>query len=208
MNLRIPDLRLCYVGFMRVWRALGVASVWLLAACSIDAPHFVPWDAAADSDSNADALDGYRVGGTVAGMWEGAGVSLRLTTDAGESTKSVSQNGDFQFNEAFPDGTSFTVSVATQPPQHTCVVGNATGETDGDVTNVEVVCEGPIVDIELSPLLEWTFDLPASAQMVMTSVVMQETPVTVTSADADTILLGSTELTSGVASAPVALHRS
>ncbi|MDD3518576.1 MAG: S8 family peptidase [Chromatiales bacterium] len=81
----------------------------------------------------------YRVGGTVSGL-SGGGLTLRLN---GGNDLAVAANGTFTFAPWLPDGTSYGVSVATQPsgPAQTCTVNNGSGTLNGaNVSNVGVVC--------------------------------------------------------------------
>lgn len=95
----------------------------------------------------------HRVGGRVHGLWDGAdGVALRLQADGIDTLLTVAANGDFGFTEPLAPGASYTVTVATNPAKHTCVVdtgGNGT-VADVDVTSVSIVCTGPAVAIALS----------------------------------------------------------
>lgn len=83
----------------------------------------------------------YTIGGTVRGL-SGSGLVLQST---GAGTLTVSSDGPFQFPSAVASGTSYTVSVRTQPanPSQTCTASGATasGTVSGaNVTNVEITC--------------------------------------------------------------------
>lgn len=52
----------------------------------------------------------------------------------------VSTNGAFTFPTPLTPGTSYTVSVATQPTGQTCAVGNGSGVISTNVTSITVVC--------------------------------------------------------------------
>ena len=80
----------------------------------------------------------YTVGGTISGL-QGS-----VTLDDGDGgTVTVTSNGSFAFPTPLSAGTSYTVSVDTQPssPVQTCVVTNGTGSvTDSNATSVTVTC--------------------------------------------------------------------
>jgi hypothetical protein len=81
----------------------------------------------------------YKVGGTVTGL---AGVKLVLQL-AGGTMLPISQSGAFSFPDNVASGTTYSVTVATQPvgPGQDCFMG-ANGGTvaGGDVTTIEVSC--------------------------------------------------------------------
>jgi hypothetical protein len=81
----------------------------------------------------------YLIGGTVSGL-SGSGLALKL--DNGD-TLPVAANGAFLFPNPRLDGSTFAVTVASQPssPRQTCSVTNGSGTLSGqDVTTVMVSC--------------------------------------------------------------------
>ncbi len=78
------------------------------------------------------------IGGTVSGL---AGTGLVLQNNSADPYV-VTSNGGFTFSAPIQIGTSFNVSVRTQPsnPTQTCVVSNATGQPSSNVNNVSVTC--------------------------------------------------------------------
>jgi large repetitive protein len=81
----------------------------------------------------------YTVGGTLAGL---TGSGLVLQDNAGDDL-SVGASGTFTFATAVASGTTFTVTVKTQPtaPAQTCQVSGGSGTVGGaDVTSVSVNC--------------------------------------------------------------------
>ena len=83
--------------------------------------------------------DDFTVGGTVSGL---AGTGLVLRNNAGDDLP-VSGDGAFTFPTALADGSTYAVTVRTQPtdPRQVCAVTNATGQISGsDVTAIEVDC--------------------------------------------------------------------
>ncbi len=80
------------------------------------------------------------VGGTVIGLQTGASVSLQ---DNGIDTLTVNANGNFTFPTALDVGTTYVVTVSTQPNGETCTVENQVGileQNTGDVSSVVVDC--------------------------------------------------------------------
>jgi trimeric autotransporter adhesin len=123
-----------------------------------------------------------RIGGQVRGLWDGAdGVALWLHARDADALLTVPANGAFHFAERLPPGTSYTVTVATNPVQHTCVVdggGNGT-VADDDVTSVSVACTGPAISIALSGPWGWTFDPTQETQTFEGSIATQSVVLTV-----------------------------
>jgi hypothetical protein len=109
-------------------------------------------------DSNATGLDGgqgdnsagaagavyafdvvFTVGGTVTGL-SGSGLVLR---NSGGDDLAIATNGAFIFTTPLPDGSTYAVTVLTQPggPSQTCTVANASGTLMGtNVSNVQITC--------------------------------------------------------------------
>ncbi|HVT08471.1 MAG TPA: hypothetical protein VHO67_13510 [Polyangia bacterium] len=81
----------------------------------------------------------YKLGGTVTGL---SGSGLVLQDNHGDDL-AVTASGAFTFATAVPSGTTYTVSVKTQPsgPAQTCQVSGGTGTIGAaDVTSVSVNC--------------------------------------------------------------------
>jgi alpha-tubulin suppressor-like RCC1 family protein len=99
---------------------LTVVVSFLLASCSGPAPTT------------------YVIGGSVSGL-SGTGLVLQ---DNGTDNLSISVNGGFTFATALISGSSFTVTVLTQPssPAQTCMVASGTGTASLNVTAVQITC--------------------------------------------------------------------
>ncbi len=83
--------------------------------------------------------DSYTVGGTVTGL---AGSGLVLQNNGGDNLP-ISADGSFTFDTHITDGSSYVVTVLTQPntPNQICTVTNASGTVSGgNVTNISVSC--------------------------------------------------------------------
>jgi len=83
----------------------------------------------------------YTIGGTVTGL-QGSGLVLQN----GNAHLSVSSNGAFKFPDTLIGGTSYSVSVQTQPsnPTQSCTVTNGGGTVGAtNITNISVACETP-----------------------------------------------------------------
>jgi hypothetical protein len=81
----------------------------------------------------------YDIGGTVSGLTSALGGSLVLQ-DNGAGNLPVQANGSFTFAAALASGSSYAVTVATQPTGQTCTVAAGTGTATAAVTNVAVTC--------------------------------------------------------------------
>jgi hypothetical protein len=69
----------------------------------------------------------YSVGGTVAGL--GSGSTLTLSNDGGHAL-SISGNGAFTFTDALLSGSTYAVTVSSQPTNELCSVSNGTGTVE------------------------------------------------------------------------------
>ncbi len=81
----------------------------------------------------------YQVGGVVTGL-VGSGLVL---ANNGTNNLSVSANGAFHFTSELTNGSSYAVTVVTQPgsPAQNCIITNGTGSiSSSSVTTVQVTC--------------------------------------------------------------------
>lgn len=79
----------------------------------------------------------YSVGGTVTGLTSGG---LILQNNA-VADLTVQADGPYSFPASLSTGASYQVTVRTNPPSQTCVVGNASGNiANANVTNVAISC--------------------------------------------------------------------
>ena len=79
----------------------------------------------------------YTVGGAVTGL-EGGSVVLR---NNGSDDLAIASDGGFHFPTPLPSGSSYSISVASQPAGQTCQVSNGAGTVGPDVNNVLVECQ-------------------------------------------------------------------
>jgi len=83
------------------------------------------------------SINNFSVGGTVSGLTAGQTVEL---LNLGGDAQVVSSDGRFIFSEQ-ADGSTYAVTVGTQPSGSNCAVSRGTGTVSGmDVSNVAVVC--------------------------------------------------------------------
>lgn len=80
----------------------------------------------------------YSVGGTVAGL--GNGSTLTLANDGGHAL-SIAGNGAFTFTDPLLSGSTYSVTVSSQPTNELCSVSNGSGTiADASISNVTVAC--------------------------------------------------------------------
>jgi hypothetical protein len=69
-----------------------------------------------------------------------AGTSIVLANNSADSI-TVSANSTFTFNKAVTSGSSYTVTISSQPAGQTCVINAGSGSvTTANVTNIGVLC--------------------------------------------------------------------
>jgi large repetitive protein len=92
----------------------------------------------------------YTIGGTVSGL---SGSGLVLQDNGGNNLTVASGATSFTFSAPIPAGSTYNVTVLTQPsnPTQTCVVTNGSGTATGNVTNVQVTCTTYTASATLSP---------------------------------------------------------
>jgi len=80
----------------------------------------------------------YTIGGTVSGL---SGTDFVLQDNGGDNLL-VNTNGSFTFATPIASGSTYSVTVLTQPsnPVQTCVVTNGSGTASANVTSVQVGC--------------------------------------------------------------------
>jgi len=80
----------------------------------------------------------YTIGGTVSGL---SGTGLVLQNNSGNNL-SVSANGSFTFTMAIASGSTYSVTVLTQPssPAQNCVVTGGGGTASANITGIQVAC--------------------------------------------------------------------
>jgi hypothetical protein len=79
----------------------------------------------------------YTFGGTVSGL---TGTGLVLFNGSTGDKLPVSANGSFTFGVTEPSGSSYSVTVLTQPTGQSCTVTNGSGTMSANVTNIQVTC--------------------------------------------------------------------
>jgi hypothetical protein len=81
----------------------------------------------------------YTISGTVANLAGSGGVVLQ---DNSADNLQVTVNGSFHFSTTVASGSSYSVTVLTQPssPAQQCTVANGSGSATGNITNVKVEC--------------------------------------------------------------------
>jgi len=78
----------------------------------------------------------YTIGGTVSGL---VGSNLALL-DNGSDGLPVTSNGSFTFTTPLASGTSYGVTIFSQPTNQNCKVTNGNGTATANVTSVQVTC--------------------------------------------------------------------
>ena len=79
----------------------------------------------------------YTLGGSVEGLGNGNSVVLQ---NNGTDNKTIGANGAFTFATAVNAGSTYAVTVLTQPTGQACTVANGSGTASGNVSNIAVSC--------------------------------------------------------------------
>ncbi len=92
---------------------------------------------------------GYTIGGTISGL-TGTGLVLQ---DNGGDNLTITGNGSFTFATALTSGSSYDVTVLTQPssPSETCALTDGTGKATANIANISISCAPQMAS-------EWTWE--------------------------------------------------
>jgi hypothetical protein len=153
----------------------------------------------------------HSVGGTISGL-----DGTVILQNSGGDNLSRSANGTFAFTTRLPTGSTYAITVLTQPATQSCLVTNGAGTIATDnVTNVSIVCQNSgsgATNANLSSLTlsNGTVDpVFAASQVSYTSIQpfpvtsLQVTPVTENAGA--TVTVNGSAVISGQASAPITL---
>jgi trimeric autotransporter adhesin len=94
------------------------------------------------------STNAYAAGGTVSGL--NGTVTLQ---NNGTNSTPLSSNGSFTFSTPIAEGSSYNVTVQTQPVEQTCTITNGSGSIGGaNVTNVSVNCVTNLTTVTASSM--------------------------------------------------------
>ena len=92
----------------------------------------------------------YTIGGTISGL---TGSGLVLQNNGGNNLSVASGATSFKFSNPVQGGSSYNVTVLTQPssPAEICTVTNGSGTANSNVSNVQVACATSTLSATLNP---------------------------------------------------------
>ncbi len=123
--------------------AVAISAALILAACGGSSTYNGPY-------TLNPVIENYTVGGTITGLTVGSVVLANGSTTVTVGPSSSS----WVFATSFAPGTSYSVTVKTQPSDETCAVtSGGSGSNTGNVSNITVVCS----------FGEWTWEAGAAA---------------------------------------------
>ncbi len=82
-----------------------------------------------------DQTSSYSLGGTISGL-----IGSVVLQDNSGNNLTVSANGSLTFSTNVASGSTYNVTVLSQPSSQTCSVSSGSGTISGNVTNIAVVC--------------------------------------------------------------------
>lgn len=88
------------------------------------------------TDVQVDCVSQFKVGGSISGLLG----QVELELNAGTETLSRSVNGPFEFTTTLDDGTTYDVTVSTQPAGQQCTVSNGGGTITAVVSDIVISC--------------------------------------------------------------------
>jgi uncharacterized repeat protein (TIGR03803 family) len=87
--------------------------------------------------------DAFHIGGTLAGLNSGSRITLE---DNGNDSLTLTANGAFTFAAPVTEGSTYSVTLGTQPNNQFCSITGGSGTVSGDVGSIQVAC-GPIEQV-------------------------------------------------------------
>lgn len=128
-------LKLKQQGRLRRGSASAGVLLWLLSGCG---------GGGGGADAGASPPPGppvaaYSVGGTATGI-SGPGLVLQLN---GAADMAIDVSRDFAFTQTLSAGSTYAVTVRSNPVGQVCALQNASGTVNANVTSVTVVCTTP-----------------------------------------------------------------
>jgi N-acetylneuraminic acid mutarotase len=102
-----------------------------LTQCGAPVLLIVLWAMGLSGCGSSSSVPDYSLGGTVNGLQVGNSVVLQ---NNGSDNLTVTQSGNFTFPNGFAPGSSYAVTVLTQPAGQTCMVVNGSGALPGAVS--------------------------------------------------------------------------
>lgn len=158
-------------------------------------------------EEDAATPPGHAVGGTVTGLWTGAGVTLHLAAEGVDEDLAIRAGEPFAFAHRLEDGATYTVTIANDGDDHDCQLGNGSGRIDGaDVDDLAVTCTNLVPHgITISTPVTFTFDPRTTRYPLDVSILQQEVSVTVTGTTLTSVKVSDTPVPLGQPSAPVPL---
>ena len=117
---------------------LGISTTDIQNTTVVDAPVFEqapPTSTASTTTGTTTAT--FTIGGTITGL---TSTGLALQNNSGDNQTVASGTTSFTFATALASGTTYSVTVSTQPSGQICTVTNGSGIATANVTNVSVSC--------------------------------------------------------------------
>lgn len=108
----------------------GIALAWLVATLLLTA-----CGGGGESAPTGGGASSYIAGGSTSGL-----IGSIVLQDNGNDNLTVSTNGSFTFATKVPSGSTYNVTIITQPTGQTCTVSNGSGIISGNITNVALSC--------------------------------------------------------------------
>ncbi|WP_201066664.1 InlB B-repeat-containing protein, partial [Thiorhodovibrio winogradskyi] len=138
-TLNVTDLGSFGAGTYTLITYTGSLTDNTLAVGTLPAGYSATIDTTSDSGKVLlEVVQLYSIGGTVSGLASSQSVVLQ---NNGTDDKTVSASEAFTFDTAVASGSSYAVTVLTQPNGQTCTVSNGSGSNVmADVTDVAVTC--------------------------------------------------------------------
>lgn len=187
-------------------RCVGTIAILcsVAAACKYDRPADVPDGGRPPPDAARD----HGIGGTVAGLWQGTGVVLRLQSAGIDELATRSTSGAFTFSARLRPSAAYSVGVSGQPSRQMCTVTGGSGTVgNSDIDSVAVACTPSFaVEVTTSAPVSWTFDPAVVDYVIDTSILTQLLRVTAKCATATALRVNGTVVVSGAESPPIPLN--
>lgn len=114
--------------------------LWSLTSCTSGGDNS---SSNSDSSTDSDSIGSYSIGGIISGL-----IGSVVLQNNQKDDLTLTRNGQFSFATSLETGSSFDVTVDTQPQGQTCSIAKGSGTVENiDVSSVQIICRSNAFEV-------------------------------------------------------------